>query len=218
MPEKKIEKIVYFVRHGQSDDNITSVFQSPNSPLNEKGRRQAELLALRISRLPFETLITSPFERAKQTAEAITQATGKRAEHSDLFVESIKPAYVDGKPYEDGRADALWREWEKSLYTPNMRVEDGENLNDLLVRADNALAFLQGRDEESLVVVTHAHFLRTIIARVLMGDTLSGKALERFQKIAKMENTGVTVLRYHSGFEEASSWRLWIYNDHTHLG
>lgn len=218
MSEKKIEKIVYFVRHGQSEGNLTPVFQSPNSPLNEEGKKQAELIAERVSKLSFEALIVSPFERTKQTAEAITRATGKKAEYSNLFVESLKPTSVDGKPFGDERASIVWREWEKSLHTPNLRVEDGENFDDLVTRADRALAFLIERDEKSIVVVTHAHFLRTIIARVLLGNLLSGKAFERFQKIAKMENTGLTVLKYQGGFEEEPAWRLWIYNDHTHLG
>jgi ribonuclease H / adenosylcobalamin/alpha-ribazole phosphatase len=218
MSTNRIEKIVYFVRHGQSEDNVAPVFQSPNSPLNEKGRRQAERIAERVSKLHFEALIASPFERAKQTAEAISRVTGRNAEYSDLFVERVKPTYINGKPFTDGTANKLWREWQKSLYTPGARTEDGENFDDLLTRADEALAFLNDRAERSLVVVTHGYFLRTIVARVLLGTTLSGEAFRQFQKSAAMENTGLTVLRYHSSFEQESSWRLWIYNDHAHLG
>lgn len=218
MSKNKVEKIVYFVRHGKSEGNATPIFQSPSSPLSEEGEKQAELIAKRVSKLSFETLIASPFERTKQTAEAITHATGKKAEYSDLFVETLKPTSVDGKPYTDKHASMLWREWEKSLHAPNLRVEDGENFDDLVARADKALAFLKERNEKSIVVVTHAHFLRTIIARVLLGDLLSEKAFERFQKVAKMKNTGLTVLKYQGEFEEEPTWRLWIYNDHTHLG
>jgi broad specificity phosphatase PhoE len=218
MSEKKIEKIVYFVRHGQSEGNTTPVFQSHNSPLSEKGKKQAELIAERVSKLSFETLIASPFERTKETAEAIARATGKKAEYSNLFIESLKPTYVDGKSYGDERASTLWREWKKSLHMPDLRIEDGENFDDLVARADKALAFLKERDEKSIVVVTHAYFLRTIVARVLLGNLLSGEAFERFQKIAKMENTGLTVLKYQGGFEEEPTWRFWIYNDHAHLG
>lgn len=214
----RIEKIVYFVRHGQSEDNVAPVFQSPNSPLNEKGRKQAKRIAERVSKLHFGALIASPFERAKQTAEAISRVTGRNAEYSDLFVERVKPTYINGKPYTDEGANKLWREWQKSLYTPGTRAEDGENFDDLLTRADEALAFLNDRAEQSLVVVTHGYFLRTIVARVLLGSTVSGEAFRQFQKSAAMENTGLTVLRYHGGFEEESSWRLWIYNDHAHLG
>jgi len=215
---QKTEKIVYFVRHGQSKDNVASVFQSPNSPLNEEGQRQAGSIAERISKLSFDALIASHFQRSKQTAEAITKATGKEVEYSELFVERTKPTYINGKSYEDEKANTLWREWEKSLYTTDTRVEDGENFDDLLARADKALAFLKARKERSLVVITHGYFLRTIIARVLFGDILSREIHKRFQRAASMENTGITILRLQGGFEEDPMWRLWIYNDHAHLG
>ncbi|HUC31510.1 MAG TPA: histidine phosphatase family protein [Candidatus Paceibacterota bacterium] len=213
----EIEKTVYFVRHGQSADNISPVFQSPNSPLNEKGREQAKSIAARVSGLSFDALIASPFERAKETAEIISVATGKEPEYSDLFVERIKPTAINGKSYKDEAANILWRDWEKSLYTSGMHVEDGENFDAIIARADKALAFLRDRTEKSIVVVTHGYFLRTIIARVLIGDLLTGEIFKRFQHGASMENTGMSVLRYQSAFEQESRWRLWIYNDHAHL-
>jgi len=218
MADQKIEKVAYFVRHGQSEDNIAPVFQSPNSPLTEKGREQAELIAERIATLSFETLISSPYERARQTAEVIAKTTGKKPEYSNLFVERGKPTYINGKSYEDERANTLWREWEKSLYTPKMHVEDGENFDDLIARADKALAFLRERTEQSIVVITHGYFLRTIVARVLLGDVLSGEAFRMVQRNASMQNTGITALRYQGGFEQEPTWRLWVYNDHAHLG
>lgn len=213
----KPEQIIYFVRHGQSTDNVAPVFSSSDSPLNERGRKQAESIAQRVSKLSFDVLIASPFERARQTAEIITKATGKEAEYSELFVERVKPTYLNGKPYTDEKANTLWKEWEKSLYTPGLRVEDGENFDDLIARADQALTFLASRAEQSLVVVTHGYFLRTIVARVLLGDLLSGAALRNIQRTAAMENTGITVLQYPSDFAEKPAWRLWIYNDHAHL-
>ena len=213
------EKIVYFVRHGESMDNASPVFQSPGSPLSEKGREQARKISERIAKLSFESLISSSFRRAKETAGFIAEATGKTVEHSDLFVERVKPTSVNGKPHSDEKASALWKEWNESLYAPGMRAEDGENFDDIVMRADNALAFLKDRAEKSIVVVTHGYFLRTILARVLLGDLLSGDAHKKIQRGASMENTGLTVLRYQSGVEETDSrWRLWVYNDHAHLG
>lgn len=218
MSEIKIDKIVYFVRHGQSVDNVSPVFQSPDSPLSEKGRMQAENIAERVSRLSFETLISSPLQRTRETAEAIARVTGKEPEYSDLFIERVNPTSIGGKSYKDEEANRTWREQERSFYSSGMRVEDGENYEDLITRADKALAFLNNRTEQSLVVVTHGYFLRTVVARVLLGNLLSGEALKNFQKSATMENTGITVLRYHDSFEQDPSWHLWIYNDHSHLG
>ncbi len=218
MSDSKIEKIVYFVRHGQSEDNVAPIFQSPDSPLSAKGIEQAERIAERVSKLPFEALIASPYNRAKQTAEVIARETGKGLEYSELFVERIKPSYVNGKSYTDERASTLWQEWEKSLFKTGTRAEDGENFDDLITRADKALAYLSTRPEQSLIVVTHGYFLLTLVARVVLGDLLLSETYKCFQKIASMENTGLTVLRYHSGLETKPAWRLWIYNDHAHLG
>lgn len=152
------EKIVYLVRHGQSEGNITPVFQGPDSPLSEKGWEQAESIAKRVSKLSFEALIASPFLRAKETAETIAQATDTQPEYSELFVERIKPESINSASHEDENAQAAYREWIKSLHTSGMRVENGENFDDLLMRADKALEYLKNRQEKSLVVVTHGYF------------------------------------------------------------
>lgn len=217
MNKSKIKKIVYFVRHGESKDNIAPVFQSPDSPLSENGKKQAERIAYRVSKLSFDALITSPFKRAKQTAETIARVTNKPIEYSKLFTELLKPTYVHSKPYTNEKASILWREWEKSLYTSGIKIEDGENFDELITRTNKALTFLQNKTEKSLLVVTHGYFLRTIIARVLLGDFLTGETFRNIQKTVATENTGLTVLQYSEDFEEKLTWRLWIYNDHAHL-
>lgn len=211
------EKIVYLVRHGQSADNIAPVFQAPDSPLSDVGEVQVQNMAQRVAKLSFETLLASPLPRAKQTAQAIEKVTSKVPEFSDLFVESRMPSSIHGKSYDDERANMIWREWKKSKFTLGMIVEDGENYEALLERADEALEFLRNQKEESMVVVTHGYFLRTIVARVLLGTDISADAFKTFQKSLAHENTGITVLRYRAGFEEPAKWRLWIYNDHAHL-
>jgi broad specificity phosphatase PhoE len=214
---RRAEKIVYFVRHAQSEHNIAPVFQSPDSPLSPEGMRQAERIADRVSRLAFEVLIASPFRRARETAEAIARIAGREPELSPLFVERLKPSRINGKPFADEEARAIWREWHKSLYSPGMRVEDGENLDDIVARVDKALAFLSARSERSLVVVTHGYFLRAMLARVLLGDLFTGENFRHFQRSAATENTGLTVLRHRGALDEPPRWRLWTYNDHAHL-
>jgi broad specificity phosphatase PhoE len=211
-----IEKTVYLARHAQSEDNAAPVFQALDSPLSETGLRQAQLVARRLTKLSFEVLIASPLRRAKETAAIIAQATGRAPEYSNLFVERIRTSRIDGKPYDDKDASALWRDWQNDFYTPGIRMAEGESFDDLIGRAGAALAFLKGRAERSLVVVTHGLFVRAIVAQVLLGDLLSREAFRRFQRVTSMENTGLTVLRYHDAFEDEPCWRLWTLNDHAH--
>lgn len=211
-------KTVYFVRHGQSEANVSPQFQGPDSPLSGKGIEQARAVADRATRIAFDALISSPYPRARTTAEIIAEATGKVPEYSELFVERIKPKSIDGKPYTDENATKVWREWEKSLHTPGVRIEDGENFDDLVRRADAALSFLEQRQEEQLLVVTHGYFLRTIIARVLLRDALTSESFHNIQRSAHVENTGITVIRRERWFESEDEWKLNTYNDHAHLG
>lgn len=211
------QKVVYFVRHGQSADNVAPIFQSNNSPLSEKGQQQALKIADRVSKISFDALVASPFPRAAQTAQAIADKTGKPIDLSHLFTEHINPHSIDGKPWDDVQASAVWRAWEDSLYNPNLRVEDGENYEDLVLRADKALAYLLQRPEQSIVVVSHGNFLRTIISRILLGDKLNGEMLHRIQMAASMENTAISVLLYKDAYQKKDCWRLWTYNDHAHF-
>jgi broad specificity phosphatase PhoE len=87
------------------------------------------------------------------------------------------------------------------------------------VRADRALAFLAGRPERVLLVVTHGFFLRTVIARIVMREALSGFIHTQFQSALVTQNTGITAIRLESSsFESEPRWRVFTFNDHAHLG
>jgi len=210
-------KTVYLVRHGQSIDNVSPVFQSTNSPLSDKGKQQAEQIASRVNHLAFEALISSPIKRAAQTAAVISEVTGKQIEFSELFAERIKPKIIDGKSYYDSEAAEVWRRWEESLFIRGRKVADGENFDEITKRAEMALTYMLERKESSILVVTHGFFLRTILAKVLLSDGLNGGALKSIMRSTSMENTALTVLKFSDEFEEDPQWRLWTHNDHAHL-
>lgn len=212
------DKIIYLVRHGKSEANSTPTFQPPDSPLDETGKQQANKIAERVSMLNFDKLISSPLTRAKQTAEVISDKCNKAVEFSEMFVERIKPSSINGKPHQDELANKVWRDWEKSLHTPGMKIEDGENYDELIQRAEEALAYLTLQKEKTMVVLSHGFFIRTLIAKVVLGDFISPDTHRSFHKIATMENTAISAIILQDAFEEQKRWRLWIYNDHSHLG
>ncbi len=213
----KRKKTVYLVRHGQSVDNASPVFQSLGSTLSKKGIAQAKSVAERLSTIQFEILIASPVQRAKETAEYISEKTKKNILFSDLFVERIKPDEVYGKPWTNKEANKTWRAWEATLYTSGKRISNGENYEDTIVRVDRALKFLEDRPETTIAVVSHGYFLRAIVIRISLGDNLTGPIMKRFQERASIENTAITVLNYKEAFEEDFAWRLWTLNDFSHF-
>lgn len=213
----RAQKSIYIVRHGQSIDNVLPVFQKSTSPLSEKGRFQARQIAQRIQHLDFAALISSPLPRAKETAEAISVATGKNIELSNLFVERIKPSSTDGKPWTDKAATKLFKAWEASLVQTGLKIEDGENFEEIFHRANQALEYLLSRTEDKMVVVSHGHFIRTLIAQILIGDRIDGEIAKRFYDLTSLENTAISVIQYREAFEEPPCWRVWSLNDHAHF-
>ncbi len=62
----------YFVRHGQTDQNIGKVTNFLlNAPLNSTGIQQSHQLAPRVAQLPIKTICYSPLLRAKTTTDII---------------------------------------------------------------------------------------------------------------------------------------------------
>jgi len=63
---------IYLVRHGETDANREGVIQGQiDTQLNELGKRQAELVALRLRSISFDIALTSDLSRATRTAETI---------------------------------------------------------------------------------------------------------------------------------------------------
>lgn len=96
-----IKKKVYFVRHGQTDENAVDVFQNTDTILSEEGMKQAQALAERCAKLDATCIIASDYVRAKQTAKIIAEVTGHAVEESPLFREAKRPSEVEGKTHTD---------------------------------------------------------------------------------------------------------------------
>lgn len=61
---------IYLVRHGEHQDAEHGL---ADGPLSARGRRQAQLLAGRLSSVKFDNVRHSPLDRASQTAQAVAE-------------------------------------------------------------------------------------------------------------------------------------------------
>lgn len=63
---------IWLIRHVQTEANRQQRYQShSDSPITAYGQRQQELLAQRLRRMPFDTVLCSAAERTRSTARAI---------------------------------------------------------------------------------------------------------------------------------------------------
>src|SRR6478672_8105171 len=69
--------LLYFARHGETDDNANLVFQGQGGKgLNSRGRAQARRLAERMRKARVTTIVSSDLERAEETAGIVGHACG----------------------------------------------------------------------------------------------------------------------------------------------
>jgi broad specificity phosphatase PhoE len=171
---------ILIVRHGETDGNAGRILQRPDVPLNERGLRQAEQLALRLSAHGFVHILCSDLLRARMTAAPIAAASGIAIEESPLLQER-NFGDLRGMPYA-----AL----SGNPFGPDVAPPNGEDWPTFFARVAQAFAFIVSRRRDvngTLVVVTHGLVCSAIAERhVLLPDGIS--APERF------DNTSVTVL------------------------
>ena len=210
-----MRKTIYFIRHGQTDSNITGAQQTPTEPLNATGQEQARIVAARVKHLPVERLLCSSMTRAEQTAATIGDACGLTPEPHDLFRELAIPSELEkALPSDDPNAlvNQYKREREQYAADPEHRFMDGENFTDLLQRCAAALNFLTEQSENHIAVVSHGRFLRTLAGYVVTSGNCTGAEVITFSNTLRLTNAGISVFHY-----EDDVWRILTWNDMAHF-
>ena len=100
------ERVVILLRHGEAryDPALTDENGSPDGPLSERGRRQAELAGRRLASREITTLHHSMLERAAQSARVVHEQIPDLPMHgTDLLRECIPSVPPDDRITPDQR-------------------------------------------------------------------------------------------------------------------
>ena len=149
---------ILLVRHGETDGNAARVLQRPDVPLNDRGLRQAEQLARRLSALGFARILCSDLLRARMTAAPLAARSGIAIEQSPLLQER-NFGDLRGLPY---------AELTENPFGPDVRPPNGEDWPTFHARVADAFAFIVSRRRSAngtLVVVTHGLVCRALVER-----------------------------------------------------
>lgn len=155
---------VVLVRHGETEWSRAGRHTSRTDvPLTEEGRAEARALADVLTRRTFALVLTSPRQRAVETAQLAGYA---HATVDDDLVEWDYGSY-EGRTTADIREDnPTWTVWSDG-------APDGETAAHIAARADRVIARAADAAGDVLVFA-HAHFLRVLGARWLGLDVSAG--------------------------------------------
>lgn len=203
---------IYFVRHGESVNNVARNYQGADVPLSDLGQRQAAIVAERLKHVSFDVILASSFTRAHDTAKTIQAVTGKPIEVLDSLVERRRPSAFHNKPYDDPELEKL-RHFLDTHPDPQNHHSDEENFFDIKKRAQEVLQMLENRSEENIVVVSHGVFIKMAIMLIILKDTLRIEQFaDSFHGIS-INNTAISICT----FNKDHGWRVKTVNDFAHL-
>jgi len=124
-------KTVYFVRHGESESNISDFWIDDNIGLTKKGIGQAKYIALRCEKLLIDIIISSTLQRAKETSKLIKDKINKPLEYSNLFAERKWPSGQLGLRKDEPKSDQIKKMMWDNFSLSKFRYSDEENFSDL---------------------------------------------------------------------------------------
>ncbi len=205
---------VYLVRHGESEGNKKQIHQGENIPLSEQGKKQAKLIAERLEETNIDIIYSSPYLRAKQTAEIIADRLDIPVEYWEELREKKNPSELEGLNYSDPRALEIKRVIKENELKPDWKFSDEESFNELLARAkDVERRLLKQHWAQNILCVSHVKIIFMIVLSMLFQERLTPGIFWQFYYHSRLMNTGIT----HLKFEEKLGWSLVTWNDVTHF-
>ncbi|VVB79780.1 2,3-bisphosphoglycerate-dependent phosphoglycerate mutase [uncultured archaeon] len=164
---------IIIARHGETTENKKKHLSgnSNTAQLTEEGKKHAQVLKSFFRDL--DLVISSPLDRAMETAKPVAEKFGLNVVSDDLLRE-FDFGDLDGKSEEGEAKEDLFRRREDL----NFKFPKGESYNDVLARVDLFLKSLLPKKHKKVLIVSHAGVCRALLVRL----TKEGK-----QKIKDMD-------------------------------
>jgi probable phosphoglycerate mutase len=159
---------LYLVRHGEADIP-PDTFQN-DFPLSPLGVRQAKALGGRFHDVRIDHLITTPYQRTRQTAEAVAEVAGVTA-IEEPGLGAFKAGGFHDVPV--SRAREAYPDWfEKTYPLQSYELAGGESAQAFFERVTEA--FLEkvwdryyGTADLNVVVVCHAETINVLLQHIV---------------------------------------------------
>ncbi|HUV72484.1 MAG TPA: histidine phosphatase family protein [Clostridia bacterium] len=207
---------LYLVRHGETDAKEKGKRQTPDSPLSQKGKEQAEATGERLAKEEFDFILSSRWPRAKQTAQIIAQKTHKKTKYLDNVHERKHDPKLAGLELESKLNNQYSQQMNKNYQDLDWKFLDGcESLREAMARAKNVKDFLlKNFFDKTLVLVTHGIFLRCLWSICVLGKENQDGVLLKLFHTPLFDNASISLIWYD---EKHQLWRTEYLNNTEHL-
>jgi probable phosphomutase (TIGR03848 family) len=183
-------------RHGRTTANVSGVLagRAKGVHLDEHGLEQARAAAERLAGVPIAAIVTSPLERCRETARAISRRQDpvvKVASERGLL--ECDYGSWTGRELKTLAKEPMWRTVQS--HPSGAAFPDGESMAEMSARAVAAIRRWDARIEKEhgdsavWVAVSHGDVIKAVLADAL------GIHLDAFQRIV-VDPASLSVVRY----------------------
>jgi broad specificity phosphatase PhoE len=158
--------LFYLVRHGSNDYLAKGLAgRLPGVHLNEQGRAEANRLAHSLASASIRKIISSPLERARETAEPLASKLGLPIEFSDDVLE-VDFGRWNGALLQDLQSDPLWARY--NSYRSGTCIPEGELILQIQNRFVTKLEQLRASNPEGITAIfSHGDPIRSALCYYL---------------------------------------------------
>ncbi|MCD6279309.1 histidine phosphatase family protein [Candidatus Micrarchaeota archaeon] len=180
---------IYLVRHGEVDDNFNAAVPHPESHLNHNGIEQAKVAGNALKEIHFDKIFSSPYPRAKETAEEINKFINhEHIEFDHRLTDIHLPSWYGTsiKEYKEARAKCSdgWynyrRNNDESFVMAYQRVR---GFYDDIIR-------LNQKEDINILIIAHSDMIKSLLLLILDLDVDMAKKI-------KIKNCGIVHLKYY---------------------
>ncbi len=171
-----MQTLFHLVRHGHYGliDRALGG-RAPGHGLTVPGRVEAVRVAQDLRHRPITAVVSSPIQRATETAEPLAAAL-RQAVRLEPDLTEIDCGDWTGLSFDELRERPEWERWNR--FRSTAAIPGGESMLDVQARSVAALRRLhETHSEAELVVVTHADVIKAVLMHVL------GMPLDHMQRM-----------------------------------
>jgi broad specificity phosphatase PhoE len=189
--ESRMKRTILLIRHGQATFNVEHRLpgQLPGIPLTEEGRRQAQRIGEALAGLPVSAIISSPLERARDTAALVAGARDIPIQLDNDLADTNVGKWAGMNYNELSKSDnAEWKLYARTMTAAPPGVETALDVQARVVRAVERARRAPDLGEY-VALVAHADVIKLIVAYYL-------KMPHDCLHFLSIDNASVTVLAF----------------------
>jgi probable phosphoglycerate mutase len=200
------EKLVYIIRHGETDFNRLGIVQGSgvDMELNERGKQQAAAFYHYYHKISFEHIFTSKLIRTQQSVLPFIENGFKYSSHAEL--NEISWGVYEGKPQSKEERETYWEvvnAWASGNFFS--KLEGGESAIELQTRQLPIIHKIMSYEADAVLVCMHGRAMKSLLC------TMLNRPLTEMENFAH-SNLCLYLLEY-----DGNSFHLRKANDTSHL-